>query len=269
LSGLTYCAGIDIYNCASLKNIDALSNITAVDWYLLLQALPSLKNINGLSNLNWTGAFGMAFCPLITNVDALSNLTVVGFFGIILMDNLQNLDGLSNLTSVGEATGDDLWVFQNPSLTSCCGIYQLLCADPPTCSTDAVGGSIVIYDNGAGCTEAEIIAGGPCAPPAAQPLEDRSQFVDALENNTTFSAYPNPAKDALTIRVAALETGTAQLRISNSLGELLWEKQLSDVSAATALTVQVQDFATPQAGIYFVTLVNNEQVFTRQIVVQQ
>ena len=161
-----------------------------------------------------------------------------------------------------------MWIFLNASLTSCCGIYQLLCADPPTCSADNVGGSIVMFDNGAGCTPAEIIAGGPCAPPAAQPPVDRSGPVDATLVNTVLTVYPNPVNDALNIRVEALDAGMAQLRISNCLGELLWEKQLDNAAIATELTVRLRDFTTLQTGIYFVTLVNNDRAFTRQIAVQ-
>lgn len=266
LPGLTNWGVIDIFECASLKNIDALSNVTGIDVYILLQGLPSLKNINGLSNLAWVGeTFGMAVCPSITNIDALSNLTVVdGLFGIILMDNLQNLDGLSNLTSVGQASGDDLWIFENHALTSCCGIYQLLCADPPTCSADAVGGSVVIFNNGASCTEADIKAGGPCSSQFSPPVEDRSVNGDAAANSTVFSVYPNPATSQVTVELGDVE-GAAMLSVFDVLGRQVAQRQIE--AGVVRFDMELPKARFP-VGKYFVRLATASEVLTRVLVVQ-
>lgn len=269
ISGLTVvgAGGLNFWQNPVLQDVSAISNITTVGGWLVFQDLPALKNIDAASNISWVGGVaGIASCPQVKNVNGFSNITYVGEdSGAFDMASLENVDGFSNVAWVGGF----FFLFDNPSLTRCCGIYQLLCADPPSCTTTNIGLGYFIDNNGAGCSDADIIAGGPCAPPVAQPLEDRSQFGDALENNTAFSVYPNPVKDALTIRVAALEAGTAQLRISNSLGEILWEKRLSEVATAVELTVRRNELSTMQAGIYFVTLVKGDETFSRQIVVQE
>ncbi len=267
LSSLTTVGGdIILDDNASLQNVDGLSNVTSVVGLMILQGLPALQNIDGLSGLTWVGALmGMAACPLITNIDALSNLTQVdGVLGMIFMDGLQNLDGLSNVTSAGE-----LWIFENPSLTSCCGIYQLLCADPPACTAPAVGGPIDIFNNGSGCTQADIIAGGPCAPPSAPGLQSPfNTTIDASTGGEGFSVYPNPAKDELVIRLNELITGPAQVKITNSLGQTLWQEQITEAGAVFTRTIRLDAIPSVKPGLYFVTILHNGEVHSRQVVVR-
>lgn len=269
ISGLTSVGngGLNFWLNPALQDVSAISNITTVGGWLVFQDLPALKNIDAASNITWVGGVaGIASCPQVKNVDGFSNITYAGEdSGAFDMASLENVDGFSNFTWVGGF----FFLFDNPALVSCCGIYQLLCANPPACTMSAIGGGYYIDNNGAGCTEAEIIAGGPCLPPSSGLQTPFNTTIAANTDGEGFSVYPNPAKDELVIRSNGLLAGPAQVKITNSLGQIIWQKQLSDVDAALELTVQLNELSTVQPGIYFVTLVNNGRTFTRQLVVQQ
>lgn len=252
-----------VYNNASLKNVDGISNLTTVGGWMVLQELPLLKNIDGLSSLTWVGELmGLATCPLITNVDALSNLTeVAGLLGAIDMAGLQNLDGFSNVASAGE-----LWVFLNPSLTSCCGIYQLLCADPPACSTDAVAGAIDMFANGAGCTVADIIAGGPCTPPALSAPEGTAILPDSyLESQIGFSVYPNPAKDEVWIQFGTYANSKDNIEVFNSMGQLVYQVPAHRMEEGL-IKLDIQSW---ENGVYLIQINTEDSRITRRLVRQK
>jgi hypothetical protein len=163
---------INIINCDMLTSVtSAFSNITEIDTSTTTAPITSVYVLNINDN------------ELLTDLSAFSGLThIEGGLRILSNASLLNLDDLSGLNSVGndifilENTSlqqvnelsnintilDDLYVFDNPSLTQCCGLYSLLCSDPPVCSGNGVGDIIAIFNNGAGCTEADIIANGPC-----------------------------------------------------------------------------------------------------------
>lgn len=284
-------AGHDVvfYENATLTDMDGLSNLSSVGGWMVIQNLPALKNIDGLANLTRVGELTLAFCPLLQNIDGLSNLSsageifigylpslenidglsslthVDGLLGVIEMAGLQNIDGLSNVTHVG----GDLWVFHNPSLTSCCGIYQLLCADSPACTTDAVGGYIDVGGNGSGCTPADIIAGGPCTPSSLKTSGGNLNISDNFQTIQGISVYPNPAQEVMTIGLGSLTTGSAQVKISNSLGKTLWQQQIDDVREVNQLTVNLKGNTSFEPGLYFVTIFREGDVQTRQVMIQR
>jgi hypothetical protein len=65
-------------------------------------------------------------------------------------------------------------VISNPALTRCCGLFPLLDAG-------GVGGTVTISLNGAGCTEDDILRGGPCGvAEAIAAIEDLIADVQAV-----------------------------------------------------------------------------------------
>ena len=111
----------------------------------------NLTKLEGSLLINNNGA--------LTNLDGLTDLTEIGF-NLILENNnsLANVDKLSVFSNIGNG----LLVGNNPSLTSCCGLYNLLCSNPPVCDTPGAPAGAFIFSNGAGCTDVDIIANGPC-----------------------------------------------------------------------------------------------------------
>lgn len=118
-----------------------------------------LTEVSGFSGLARMGSLLVQTNGGLTDLDDLSSLTTINR-DIQIFGNtaLENVDQLANISAVGR----NLIVYDNPVLTSCCGMYGLLCADPPACTSSNVPSFTFIVDNGAGCTEADILAGGPC-----------------------------------------------------------------------------------------------------------
>lgn len=136
------------------------SNLLTSVFVLNLNLNTALTDISGFSNLTYIeGGPRISANDALLNLDGLSGLNAVGT-DIFILNNasLQNVDELANLTSIS----GNLFVADNPQLSSCCGLYGLLCTNPPTCTTSGVGGVSAIFNNGAGCTDLDIIAGGPC-----------------------------------------------------------------------------------------------------------
>lgn len=118
-----------------------------------------LTDLSAFSGLTTMDLLFIQTNGALTDLDDLSGLTTI-VDGIRIFENsaLQNVDELSNITSIN----DNLFVFDNPVLSTCCGFYGLLCANPPACTSNNVGGNVIIFNNGPGCEEADIVAGGSC-----------------------------------------------------------------------------------------------------------
>lgn len=168
----TITGSINIIDCDQLTSVtSAFSNITSISsgqtsapitsiYVLNVNDNALLTDLSGFSNLtNIEGGLRILTNASLLDLDDFSGLNNIGD-DIFIFENtsLQNINELSNINSIA----DDLFVLDNPSLTQCCGLYSLLCSDAPTCSTNGIGDNIVIFNNGAGCTETDIITNGPC-----------------------------------------------------------------------------------------------------------
>ena len=153
-----------------LSEMDGLSRLRKVGGRVMISDNTLMTHIDDLSGLKEIGywderdfyfrSLTIEDNPVLDNLDGLSNLSYLG--GSLTVNynfSLDDVDGLSGLTSIGE----DLNVVGNISLNRCCGLYPLLCNDPPACSASGVPGTINISGNGAGCTPTDIIADGPCS----------------------------------------------------------------------------------------------------------
>lgn len=168
----TVTGSINIINCDQLTSVTtAFSKITAIESGKITAPLTSvfvlnindnalLTDLSAFSNLSrLEGGLRITANGALANLDDFAALNDIGD-DIFIIENtaLQNVNQLSSITSLG----DDLIVFDNPALAQCCGLYNMLCGNPPLCTASGVADLVAIFNNGAGCTDLDIIAGGPC-----------------------------------------------------------------------------------------------------------
>jgi hypothetical protein len=119
-----------------LADLGGLENLATIERNLLFNENDAITDLDGFTALNSIG-----------NLISIEN-----------NDNLQNVNKLSVITFL--STG--LIVQDNPALTECCGLYSLVCSNPPVCDVPGVGVAYIILNNGSGCTDVDIISNGPC-----------------------------------------------------------------------------------------------------------
>jgi len=145
-----------------LPTLDGLEKITQAGG-LFVMANDSLANINGLSSLNTVnGGVIITDNNYLQDLDGLRSLRHVAFTGGATMrisnyPALTNVDSLSSFTDLG-GPSRRLTVTDNTNLTRGCGFYNLL----NTSFCEGCSGQVTFSGNGAGVTEAEIRAAGPC-----------------------------------------------------------------------------------------------------------
>lgn len=127
---------LNMFNNPVLTNLGGLGNLTTIERNFLFRENNALTDLDGFTALNSIGNF------------------------IAIEDNvsLQNVNKLSVITNITSG----LLVQDNPSLTNCCGLYNLICSNPPACDIPGAAAGYFILNNGAGCTDIDIIANGPC-----------------------------------------------------------------------------------------------------------
>jgi hypothetical protein len=153
LSSLESVAG-DAYirDNTALVTVDGLSSLVTVGSHLLIRGNSALTDIRGLSALTSAEALSVRDNDVLTNVDGLSSLVSVGQ-DLWISENalLRDVDSLSQLASIGR----HLVITANPTLTRCCNLFSLLDAG-------GIGGMIILNNNGAGCTESEVLNRSAC-----------------------------------------------------------------------------------------------------------
>lgn len=91
--------------------------------------------------------------------------------------------------------------------------------------------------------------------------------VGIKENNKTLSSFdifPNPAKETANIVVNSAKSFDSQLVVYNSIGSLVYQKQVSIVEGKNKIEVNVE---TLPAGIYFTSIKTAEATVTKRLVV--
>jgi hypothetical protein len=202
LKSLTSTPGtLQIENNVSLPNLDGLESLTQIGSLdmrivsLLINGNTALSNINALSTLHSVGGYYLGLIdiennPSLTDVNGLSSLrTITGGFnaGLTLINNgsLTNVDGLSSFTKFTASQGI-IRIIDNTHLIKGCALFTIINNgnNPGTFVT------VVISGNGAGFTEQEILAGGPCpgSTASAQPSNLMVTAVTAHSMNLSFTA---------------------------------------------------------------------------------
>ncbi|MDX1478452.1 MAG: hypothetical protein R3301_12150 [Saprospiraceae bacterium] len=168
----TVTGSINIIACDQLTSVTcAFSQVTTIEsgktavpltsiFVLNISDNPVLTDLSAFSNLTHIeGGLRILFNGAIADLDDFSGLNTIGD-RIWLIENtsLQHVNELSNIT----ALAGDLLVYDNPALTQCCGLYNLVCSNPPGCTSPGAAGIVFIDNNGAGCTVTDIITNGAC-----------------------------------------------------------------------------------------------------------
>lgn len=83
-------------------------------------------------------------------------------------------------------------------------------------------------------------------------MEDESI---ALSNDPDFSIYPNPANDHLTITATGLNNGHCKIILTNSLGQILIEKELMTETGFIETQLDLNDLSS---GMYFLVVHSDE-----------
>ncbi len=138
-----------INNNEALQTITGISSLTTTGSGLWIESNAVLTDINGFSNLNSIGSddLSIRLNPSLPSFEPFPLLQNIGATVRIENNNaLINLDGLSEINSIG----NNIWIFGNPVLNDCCGIYELL-------DNNGIGGDINIFNNPAGCSNPQDI----------------------------------------------------------------------------------------------------------------
>lgn len=266
LNGLLTIGG-NLKICANdvLKNLSGLNSLTSINGNLMIWSNALLDSITGLENLTFIaggldiGIEGQSHPfgnPSLVSLSGLKALTASGWDLYISLNNsLINLTGLENLTSIGRgiiiegnlvlntltgldninaATIKSLGIQYNISLSNCA--VQSICdylANP--------NGPIIIQNNATGCnSQAEVDT-------ACQYLS-----VGNLVCEDTFSIYPNPTSDFITIEISTIQT-QIHLSIMNLNCQQLITRQISEPKTQI-------DISNLPSGVYFVRLTGEKIV---------
>lgn len=83
-----------LLNVVGLTQLDALSNLVELEWFLVSNA-PLLENLEGISNFQQVQAIAIEGCPLITDLGALGNCQIGEVANISRLPLIASLDGLN------------------------------------------------------------------------------------------------------------------------------------------------------------------------------
>jgi hypothetical protein len=88
--------------------------------------------------------------------------------------------------------------------------------------------------------------------------------IESKSNKIDFSLAPNPAQDQVNVKLNQLNAATTKIIITNAVGQLVYEHNNVN-SNLSNLNISTSDL---EKGIYFVSVIQNDQTFTKKLVVQ-
>lgn len=196
----------------------------------------------------------------ISDLTPLMNVqTITGSLQIFNNPFLTSLNGLDNLTTVG----GNLALYYNFSLSDCCAIDPLL-------TNGGAAGPVMIFYNASGshCNSAAAIMaacqmqqliGHPSNGSSLNGVAPIGQDVTVLE------LYPNPANNEVNIRFNKIAS-PSNLRLMDMLGRVVFEKELEVGADRLVIDLNSGIF---ENGLYLVSLFENGEMKTKQLVVQR
>jgi len=91
-------------------------------------------------------------------------------------------------------------------------------------------------------------------------------FVNEIEGITNMEVFPNPATENFTVKLELENNLNADLSVSNSVGQKVYEINNSELNpGANLFNISTTDFAP---GIYTVSMVNGANTLTRKLVIK-
>lgn len=86
------------------------------------------------------------------------------------------------------------------------------------------------------------------------------------DEQSTFSVYPNPSDDKITIDVSAIKGMVNSIKIINVLGEIVKQKLINEASSAASQTFSVKELPS---GTYFVVVETGDGIIRKKIAVSK
>ncbi|MEO1262137.1 MAG: MopE-related protein [Bacteroidota bacterium] len=212
----------------------------------------TITDLGPLSNIvEITGNLTIQYAS-IANMAGLDGLSTVGGSVTIFFNSLlTSLDGLEALSSVGASFS----MYYNFLLDDCCAIYDLL-------NNGGVTGTILIFFNKVGCNSVgEILAN--CTPfNSADPVFSVGNGNQSVDH---FAVYPNPASQVVNV-VFQRNASAAKLQMTDLLGRTIFQTELEEGVDQFTINLQQDNL---QNGIYLISLIENGERRTKQLVVQK
>ncbi len=244
-------------------NLNGLSVLTAIGGYLLINYNAALTSLTGLDNVTSIGGdLEIGYNAALTSLTGLDNVTSIGgTLGIGYNAALTSLTGLDNVTSIG----GNLGIYENAALTSLTGLGNIDAAtinnlfifentSLSTCEVKSVcdyiaspSGTIEINDNATGCNSQTEVE------------ESCWVGISNLNFESEFSIYPNPATDKLIITSnngLKIET----VNIYNQLGQ--------NVLQRNEIRENI-DISTLGQGIYIIELTSSELKIRQKLIIKE
>ncbi len=224
------------YN-TSLNSLLGLDSLSYIGDKFILEGSHQLANLSGLEGLQAIGLYiSIMDNDSLVNLSGLENLTSInGSLGISYNDMLTSLQGIENINP--ESIGD-IWIQNNPSLTTC--DIQNICdylADP---------NGVHIENNASGCdSQAEIEHACLVSVPNST-------------NNPQLTFYPNPAKDEIYISTENV-SGISEIFLYNQLGQKVLQK--------SGITNKI-DITMLSSGMYILEFATNELNIRRILIIE-
>ncbi|SDL26334.1 Por secretion system C-terminal sorting domain-containing protein [Catalinimonas alkaloidigena] len=162
---------------SDITDLSPLASLTSVGGTLMIRAT-RLKTLAGLGQLTSVGVrLLIRENAVLESVAGLGGVRTIGEFLVIRENNvLNNLTALQGVTSISE-----LHVFNNPALTSCCVLEEVIAATQ---------GKVTIQNNAKGCNSVADIQKA-CAPASVQKIWLEAECAQVGSNwvtNTSVSA---------------------------------------------------------------------------------
>jgi hypothetical protein len=88
--------------------------------------------------------------------------------------------------------------------------------------------------------------------------------ISPISTATDFSLAPNPAQDQVNVKINSNGAFQTKIVITNAVGQLVYENNNVDAKLSN-LNISTSDL---EKGVYFVSVIQNNQTFTKKLVVQ-
>jgi hypothetical protein len=88
--------------------------------------------------------------------------------------------------------------------------------------------------------------------------------ISSVSTTTDFSLAPNPAHNQVNVKINSIGTLQTKIVITNAVGQLVYENNNVDAKLSN-LNISTSDL---QKGVYFVSVIQNNQTYTKKLVVQ-
>ncbi len=88
--------------------------------------------------------------------------------------------------------------------------------------------------------------------------------ISSISTATDFSLAPNPAQDQVNVKINSNGAFQTKIVITNAVGQLVYENNNVDANLSN-LNISTSDL---EKGVYFVSVIQNNQTFTKKLVVQ-